>query len=124
MARITVEDCIDSVTNRFELVLVASQRAKEIGGGAPVMVSIDNDKNAVIALREIAQNKVKVEVLRHMLVRGTKYKLDESGEFDLEEEEDEISSDVKNTLKEEGEGDSKPSGEMFGYSDIDVDLGD
>ena len=54
MARVTVEDCVDKVENRFELVLIASHRARMIAAGAPTMVDRDNDKNPVIALREIA----------------------------------------------------------------------
>ena len=54
MARVTVEDCIDKIPNRYELLMVATQRAKDISSGAPIMVSRDNDKNPVIALREIA----------------------------------------------------------------------
>ena len=53
MARVTVEDCIDKIPNRYELLMVATQRAKDISSGAPIMVSRDNDKNPVIALREI-----------------------------------------------------------------------
>ena len=55
MARVTVEDCIDKVENRFELVLIASHRARMIAAGAPIMVDRDNDKNPVVALREIAE---------------------------------------------------------------------
>jgi DNA-directed RNA polymerase subunit omega len=59
MARVTVEDCIDKVTNRFDLVLVAAERAREISGGAELTVDRDRDKNAVVALREIAETTVK-----------------------------------------------------------------
>ena len=61
MARVTVEDCIDKIPNRYELLMVATQRAKDISSGAPIMVSRDNDKNPVIALREIAEEKVNIE---------------------------------------------------------------
>ena len=54
MARVTVEDCIERVSNRFDLVMLASQRAREVSAGAPITVERDNDKNPVIALREIA----------------------------------------------------------------------
>ena len=58
MARVTVEDCIEKVTNRFELVIVASQRSRQISAGADPLIERDNDKNPVIALREIADDKV------------------------------------------------------------------
>ena len=53
MARVTVEDCVDKVPNRFELVMLASQRARDVASGAPVTLDRDNDKNPVVALREI-----------------------------------------------------------------------
>jgi len=58
MARVTVEDCVDKVSNRFELVLAAAQRARHISGGAPLLVERDNDKNPVVALREIAEDRI------------------------------------------------------------------
>jgi DNA-directed RNA polymerase subunit omega len=58
MARITVEDCIDKVPNRFELVLLAAHRARSLANGAQITVDAENDKNAVIALREIAEERV------------------------------------------------------------------
>ncbi len=68
MARVTVEDCIDKVTNRFDLVLLAAQRAREISGGAELTLDRDRDKNPVVALREIAEETVKPEDLREALV--------------------------------------------------------
>ena len=58
MARVTVEDCIDKVQNRFDLVLIAASRARQISAGAEVTVTEDRDKNSVIALREIAEETV------------------------------------------------------------------
>ncbi len=69
MARVTVEDCIDKVTNRFELVMLASQRARKIGSGAALLVDRDNDKNPVVALREIADEKVETADLKEELVK-------------------------------------------------------
>lgn len=68
MARVTVEDCIDKVTNRFDLVLLAAQRAREISGGAELTVDRDRDKNPVVALREIAEETVLPEDLQDALV--------------------------------------------------------
>ena len=70
MARVTVEDCIDKVVNRFELVMLASQRARKIGSGAPLTIDRDNDKNAVVSLREIAEETVETEDLKEELIRS------------------------------------------------------
>jgi DNA-directed RNA polymerase subunit omega len=70
MARITVEDCVLKVPNRFELVLLAAQRAREISSGAPLTVERDNDKNPVVSLREIADATVKVEDLSQHLIQN------------------------------------------------------
>ncbi len=63
MARITVEDCLDKVENRFQLVLIATKRARQLASGAEPLVDRDNDKNAVIALREIAQGLITEKIL-------------------------------------------------------------
>lgn len=68
MARVTVEDCVDKVTNRFELVLDAAKRARQISSGAPLLVERDNDKNPVVALREIADELVEPEDLKEAIV--------------------------------------------------------
>lgn len=68
MARVTVEDCIEKVPNRYELLMVAAQRAKDIEQGSPLRVDRDNDKNSVVALREIAEDKVSIEDLQKSLV--------------------------------------------------------
>ncbi len=70
MARVTVEDCIDKVDNRFELVLLAGHRARAIASGAPITVDRDNDKNPVVALREIADETVSPEDLREELIHS------------------------------------------------------
>lgn len=70
MARVTVEDCVEKVPNRFELVLLASQRAKNIAAGEPLTVDRDNDKNSVVALREIADSTICIEDLDNMLIAG------------------------------------------------------
>lgn len=70
MARVTVEDCIDKVENRFELVMVASQRARRLSNGAALTVERDNDKNPVVALREIAAETVSVPETKEELVRA------------------------------------------------------
>lgn len=90
MARVTVEDCVLKVPNRFELVMVAAQRSREILAGAPLTVEPDNDKNPVISLREIAEETVELADLQESLIESQQRHV----EFDLvqeeEKEEDEI----------------------------------
>ncbi len=70
MARVTVEDCILKIPNRFELVMTAAQRARQIAAGAPLSLDRDNDKNPVVALREIADETVDLAVLKQTLIQG------------------------------------------------------
>jgi DNA-directed RNA polymerase subunit omega len=70
MARVTVEDCVLKIQNRFELVLFAAQRAREISAGAPMTVDRDDDKNPVVALREIAEETIELDHLKTAVVRG------------------------------------------------------
>ena len=86
MARVTVEDCVDKVPNRFDLVLMASVRARQISAGEEPTVPEDRDKNPVIALREIAENSVPAEELRDAVIQGMQrhVELDEPEEEDLE----------------------------------------
>ena len=68
MARLTVEDCLDHVDNRFELVLIAAKRARQLSMGAEPLVEVENDKPTVLALREIAENKINKSVLEEEVV--------------------------------------------------------
>jgi DNA-directed RNA polymerase subunit omega len=68
MARVTVEDCVDKIPNRFDLVLLAAQRARQVSGGAELTIDRDRDKNPVVALREIAEETVKPKHLEESLV--------------------------------------------------------
>ena len=70
MARVTVEDCIETVKNRFSLVMYASQRARSLSSGAELMVDRDDDKNPVVALREIAEDKLDIEQIEGSIIRG------------------------------------------------------
>ncbi len=92
MARVTVEDCVDKIPNRYELLMVAAQRAKDIEQGSPLCVERDNDKNAVVALREIAENKVSIENLQKSLVLNLQKFVEVE---EPEEEEIEISAAEK-----------------------------
>ena len=70
MARVTVEDCVDKVPNRFELVLLSAHRARSIASGSPITVDPDNDKNPVIALREVAERTIPPDDLREGLIHS------------------------------------------------------
>ncbi|MFT4701029.1 MAG: DNA-directed RNA polymerase subunit omega [Yoonia sp.] len=82
MARVTVEDCVDKVPNRFELVMLASHRAREIAAGSPITVSRDNDKNPVVSLREIADETQTAADLRERMIEAnqTQIEVDEPEE--------------------------------------------
>ncbi|MCJ2182993.1 DNA-directed RNA polymerase subunit omega [Novosphingobium sp. 1949] len=83
MARVTVEDCVDKIPNRFDLVLLAAQRAREISGGAELTVDRDRDKNPVVALREIAEQTVVPTILKESLVTSMQRVLpDDDDEMD------------------------------------------
>ncbi len=79
MARVTVEDCVDKVPNRFELVMLAAHRAREIAAGSSVTVNRDNDKNPVVSLREIADETQAAEDLRERMIEShqTQIEVDE-----------------------------------------------
>ena len=88
MARITVEDCVERVPSRFELVMLAAQRARDISAGAALTLEQDNDKNPVVALREIADDTIDLDHLRYELVHGLRRHLDAEPEppMDLAQE--------------------------------------
>ncbi|WP_193180091.1 DNA-directed RNA polymerase subunit omega [Nisaea sediminum] len=79
MARVTVEDCILEIPNRFDLVMVAGQRARDISAGSQLTVDRDNDKNPVVALREIADRTVDIEGLQEALVKGLQRIVEDDG---------------------------------------------
>lgn len=82
MARVTVEDCVDKVPNRFELVMLAAHRAREMASGSPLTVDRDNDKNPVVALREIAEETQSADGLRERFIEShqTQIEVDEPEE--------------------------------------------
>ena len=91
MARVTIEDCEEKVDNRFDLVLVSALRARQISGGAPTLVERDNDKNTVVALREIAGDHVAVTNLNEELIKSYQRSVDvetpeDATTVDVEEE--------------------------------------
>jgi len=107
MARVTVEDCVLKVPNRFELVLLAAQRAREITSGAPLSLDRDDDKNPVVALREIADETVVLDHLKDSLVRGM--------QKHVEMDETEEAPELEQTLF----GIADPVGAVIGEDEID-----
>mgnify|MGYP001127696673 CR=1 FL=1 len=85
MARVTVEDCVEKIPNRFDLVMLAAQRSRDIATGAELTLDRDRDKNPVVALREIADETVELDGLENALVRGLQKHVDND-----EPEEDEL----------------------------------
>jgi DNA-directed RNA polymerase subunit omega len=148
MARVTVEDCVVKVPNRFELVLLAAQRAREITSGAPLTLDRDDDKNPVVALREIADETVGLIQLKDSVVRGMQkhVELDEPEEthelevdpatfgvaapiaaFDGEAEEAEdleLAADEDGVEADEVESLAEDIGEDILTGEDDIDLGD
>ena len=111
MARVTVEDCVDKIPNRFELVMMASQRARGISAGAQLTVDRDNDKNPVVSLREIAEDTVSTEELTEELIKSlqTFVATDEPEDGDMDllgTQESEVSEDNDNRNAEENNYDS------------------
>ena len=119
MARVTVEDCVKKVDSRFKLVMLAAKRARQVSGGAPITVERDNDKNTVVALREIAEETISVEELEKTVLSDMRRpfasgssKQDESeidflGEaaeaVESESDIEELSQDGELTIQEEDE---------------------
>ncbi len=87
MARVTVEDCVDKIPNRFDLVLLAAQRARQISGGAELTLDRDRDKNPVVALREIAEENIRPAQLEEAVISGL-----QRVQIDDEEAPDEMES--------------------------------
>jgi DNA-directed RNA polymerase subunit omega len=83
MARVTVEDCVDKIPNRFDLVLLAAQRARQISGGAELTLDRDRDKNPVVALREIAEETVRPDEMHESVVQSLqKVQMEDDDETD------------------------------------------
>jgi DNA-directed RNA polymerase subunit omega len=120
MARVTVEDCVLKVPNRFDLVMLAAQRARDISSGAQLTLERDKDKNPVIALREIAEETVDLSVLADSLVKGHQRQI----EFDEPEEEElpdfelpQAPGELTAQPDDAQEGEQEPAGEAEAEGD-------
>ena len=113
MARVTVEDCIAQIPNRFDLVMTAAQRSRNITAGAPLTIDRDRDKNPVVALREIAETTVDIEGLQESLIKG----LQKHVEVDLPEDDD-----LENLIGQDARGaaDDGPSGAQLSDDDAEA----
>lgn len=116
MARITVEDCVERVPSRFELVMLAAQRARDISAGAALTLDRDNDKNPVVALREIAETTVDLDHLRYELIHGLRRHSDSDDDMS-----DDLAQELETLIPSrpaEDEEDMMPDGIDYGEGDI------
>lgn len=122
MARVTVEDCIDKVENRFELVAVGAQRAKDLAAGGELHVSNEkHEKFTVLALRELAADKVEVEDLRKSLVNNYVRPFGaENNNFEYDDEDAEIASTLENVVIPGADGASQGSSESMELSEEEI----
>jgi DNA-directed RNA polymerase subunit omega len=136
MARVTVEDCVEQVPNRFELVMLAGHRARALGSGAELRVERDRDKNPVVALREIAEQKLDLGALEESVIKGLQKRIEPEqpeeevielmageqqnwiGGDEAEEAEEDI--DEEDLGEEEGEGETKTPAPT-GFEDVVVE---
>ena len=110
MARVTVEDCVEEIPNRFELVILAAERAKNIASGAPLTIARDNDKNPVIALREIAASNIDVDAIRESQIVG----LQKNNTVE-EAPEENLYAETQESIGEEVDYSSNSEDDMFSH---------
>ncbi len=108
MARVTVEDCVDKIPNRFELVMLAAHRARQLSAGAELTVDRDNDKNPVVALREIAEETITADELRESYIAANQTQI----------EVDEPEEDQMALLMGAGAEDDKPEDDDMAEEDL------
>ncbi len=117
MARVTVEDCIEKVSDRFELVMLAAQRARKIGSGAAITVERENDKKTVIALREIAEETINIDDLKEELITSYQRYLPQ----DSDDDEIDLMDGEKEWNEKEGEAENSSSSIYANEEIIDSD---
>jgi DNA-directed RNA polymerase subunit omega len=124
MARVTVEDCVMKIPNRFELVLLAGQRARDISAGGRLTIERDNDKNPVVALREIAEETIHLDSLKAALVQSLQKQVDvdepEDEEIDVLAAR-ELAMDVNNTVLDDDSGEDGLT--ILDNDELDGELG-
>ena len=129
MARVTVEDCIEKIPNRFDLVLAAAQRARDVSSGNPLTIDRDNDKNPVVALREIADETVDPDFLRDEIIKGLQKLSNPEVSNEDEENELEEKTDSQYSIGDELEGfknntdqNNELNSLQSGFQDVEEDL--
>ncbi|HEB79529.1 MAG TPA: DNA-directed RNA polymerase subunit omega [Rhodospirillales bacterium] len=133
MARVTAEDCVTKVPNRFELVMLAAQRARNIAAGAQLTVDRDNDKNPVVALREIAEETIDLKEMENALIQGLQKHVEmdepEEDEVDFAAIQQELNGETEESApktdengKEDAKKDAKKDGEKDVDPGVDADL--
>lgn len=125
MARVTVEDCVLNIPNRFDLVITAAQRAKQISSGSPLTQDRDNDKDAVVALREIADQTIDIDLVQEELVQNyqKQYNFDREGGLDdgaAMQEVEEAFADANRFIQE----DSQNYGGSLSFIEDNVEVDD
>jgi DNA-directed RNA polymerase subunit omega len=115
MARITVEDCVKRIPSRFELVMIAAQRARDISAGGALSVDRDNDKNPVVALREIAEGTIDIDHLRYELTHGLRRHVEADGE-----EPRDLAEELEALMPPQDVGVVAPMPEGVSYGEHDV----
>ena len=126
MARVTVEDCIEKVKNRFELILMASKRAKDLERGAQPSIPRDNDKSTIIALREIAEETISLEGLNKLAKRSLVERDDENPFINAnpEEERDLLSEEIEDLDEEDDDEEDLDEEDIAALGDLDAVLDD
>ena len=129
MARVTVEDCIEKIPNRFDLVLAAAQRARDVSSGNPLTIDRDNDKNPVVALREIADETVDPDFLRDEIIKGLQKFSNPEASNEDEYDELEAKNDSQYSIGDELEGFKNNSDQnneinslQSGFQDVEEEL--
>jgi len=124
MARVTVEDCVTKIPNRFELVMTAAQRARDISAGAEVTMERDNDKNPVVALREIADETVDYDVLQETLVKSLQRYIESDEPIEEEMDMRALQQDVSGESGEANEAEEVAEDELTVHDVAAEDVAD
>ena len=129
MARVTVEDCITQIPNRFKLVTLAARRAKAIASGAPLTIDRDNDKDTVVALREIADLTVDLDNLEEDVIQHFQQHLPASSNITeagipADEVDEESGDDVSEVMAEESQAIAEEDADSMTFADENVDVDD
>ena len=120
MARVTVEDCKKIINNHFELVVLASRRGRDIASGSPILVERSNDKNAVVALREIAAKKLNIDLLRENLLNDYRERIVEDDNLSDNKQEDYLELEADTDTKYENHFD-EDFAEIDDFAAIEID---